>query len=66
MAGRTVFQMDQTKPEDQIVCGHQQECGLDPDMDCTVYIFTSGLPQIPVEVTEKHAADFTIIAAQSV
>jgi len=36
MAGRTVFQVDQTKPEDQIVCGHQQEYGYDTDLDCFV------------------------------
>jgi len=58
--------MDQTKPENQIVCGHQLERGLDPDMDCAVYVFTSGLSQVPVEVAEKHATDFTIVAAQSV
>jgi len=66
MAGRTVFQMGQTKPENQIVYGHQQECGLDSDLDCAVYIFSSGLSQVPVKVVEKYAADFTIIAAQSV
>ncbi len=66
MAGRTVFQMDQAKPENKIICGHQQECSLDPDMDCAVYVFASGFSQVPIEVAEKHATDFTIITAQSV
>jgi len=35
----------------------------DPDMDCLVCIFASGFDQVPVMIKEKHATDFTIIAA---
>ncbi len=66
MAGRIIFQMDKAKPENKIVCGHQQECGHDTDLDRAVCLFASGFPQVPVEVAEKHATNLTIITTQSV
>lgn len=66
MAGRVVFQVDQTKPEDQVICRHQQKCSADSNLDCDVCLSDSGIHQISVEAEEKYATDSAAIAAKPV
>ena len=66
LAGRIILQVDQAELEDQIIRRHQQECGVDTNLDCDVCLSDSGIHQIPVEADEKHAADIAAIAAKSV
>jgi hypothetical protein len=49
--------MDQAEPEDQVFHWYQQECGHDPGLDCAVRLPATGIPQIPVEIKEKYAAN---------
>jgi len=60
------LKMGQAKPENQIICRHQQKRCHDPDMDCNVHVSTSGFSQVPIKTDEKHAANITTIAAQFV
>lgn len=30
--------MDKAEPEDQVICWDKQECGVNTDMDCDVYL----------------------------
>ena len=58
--------MDQAKSENKILYRYVQECGDDPDMDCTVYVFVAGLYQIPIKAEQEHAANITSITTQPV
>ena len=44
----------------------QQECSHDTDLDCTVCLSAFGIPQVPVETEEKHAANIALMASQFV
>ncbi len=58
--------MDRTTLEDQIIYRYQRKCNLDPDVDATVPVFASVLPQVSVKVAEEHSTDFTPVATQSI
>jgi hypothetical protein len=38
VAGRIIFQMDKTEPEDKVVLGDEQKRGIQPDMGSAYYI----------------------------
>ena len=66
MVGRAVFQMGQAESENQILYRYQQERCYDADLDCTMRLPDAGLYQVSVEVKEKHAANPSLVAAQSI
>jgi len=66
LASGTLLQMDQAKPQDQIVCRNQQECCYDANLDRIVRLFADRVYQIPIKDSDQHASDNTIIATQSV
>jgi hypothetical protein len=55
--------MDKTKPENQIVCWHEQECSNDTNMDSDVRLPAYCISRVSVRAYKKYAADITATAA---
>lgn len=54
--------MDKAEPEDQVICWDKQECGVNTNMDCDVYLFDACLFEVPIKNKEIAAADTTNLA----
>jgi hypothetical protein len=55
-----------TKPENKVVCWHEQECCDDSNMDSDVRISTHRIPEVSVSAHQEHATNIAVTATEFV
>ena len=60
MANRVVFQMDQAKPQNQVILRHIEKCRTNPNLDCHDLLSAFGLYQVPNQIKEVPARFYEV------